>query len=729
MQGYRITIKGVVQGVGYRPFVYALAQRLGIWGKVYNTAQGVIVECGGEFADEFIDELKHSHPPLAQVHSFSVETAEIESSGGFFIDQSASQESATTLLSPDIAICEACKQELHESSSRRFCYPFINCTDCGPRYSIIKALPYDRKNTAMQPFVMCDACKEEYNDPASRMFHAQPVGCNECGVEVRLYVGERTFQQNAIQKCAQLIQSGKIGAIKGVGGFHLVCDATNEAALKRLRSYKSRPSKPFALMCKDLTQVQTLAYVSKEEAALLQSKEAPIVLLQKREDSPVAQEVAPKISRIGCMVASTPLHLLLFQHLDMPIVATSANLGGEPIVTTKEMVKTKLPFVEFILDYNRDILNPIDDSVVQLVDGQMMILRGARGFMPMYIPLERELHARYLATGANQKSTIALAFGKSMVLSPYIADLDSVESIEHFRNMIANFKRFYDFEYDCVVCDMHPEYESTKIAHELSDTPIAVQHHKAHLNAVKAEYGLSGDAFCAFIFDGTGYGEDGTLWGGEVFVGEKRAYRFKPLRLLGGEKAIKECYRVALAKLFESHSLSEVLELKLDVVQRHKKRIPLLYTMYERELNAPLSSSVGRLFDMVAAFANLCDEQSYEGEAGLLCESVYDASCKEHFEFVIENGEIEIGFVYDDALLVTKFMNTLVEIIVHIAKKEALAVLLSGGVFQNKTLCELLSKRLKEEAIPYYMNRRIPPNDSGVSIGQLYTAIEMRERR
>jgi hydrogenase maturation protein HypF len=419
------------------------------------------------------------------------------------------------------------------------------------------------------------------------------------------------------------------------------------------------------------------------------------------------------------MLPYTAFYHLLFNHLEKPIIATSANLGGEPIITTKEDIENKLPFIDFVVDYDRDIVNAIDDSVVQIVNNDILTMRLSRGYAPKEIKLPFKIDKKILALGANQKSSIALAFEDKIILSPYIGDLDNIKSIDFLLRTIDTFKRFYDFEPDIIICDKHNGYESTKLANTFNKPVVQVQHHLAHLYSVKAQHNLSGD-FVSFIFDGTGLGDDGTLWGGEVFVNDKRKYYFKPIKLLGGEKAIKEPKRVALSLLFEKYILDDLLQLDLPTIKAFSKsEIKTLYTLWQKDLNCIASSSVGRLFDAVASFSGVCQIQTYEGEAGLLTEQnlkIIDVG----FKYIITDGIIDIKFDFFDENIISKFYVTLVNIIVDISLKEKLPVILSGGVWQNKTLLELVCKTLDKQSVKYYYNTTIPINDSNISLGQLY---------
>ncbi|NPA27990.1 MAG: carbamoyltransferase HypF, partial [Epsilonproteobacteria bacterium] len=596
---YRFLIKGVVQGVGFRPFIYKIATKLDLKGFVLNSSNGVIVELEGEERkiDEFEELLFSNLPPLAKIDSVTKEAIKIKRSKEFKILKSIKSAKKTTLVPADIKVCKECLEDIKNPNSRFFRYFATNCTNCGPRYSIIKSLPYDRENSSMAKFKMCKECKSEYNNPLSRRYHAQPIACKNCGPKLRLIVGKESFFEKDLDiyfKVAKLIKSGKIGAIKGVGGFHIVCDATNFDAIKKLREYKNRPTKPFAIMCKDINQIKKFAFVDKKEEELLLSKEAPIVILKRKNKAILSDLIAPNIDRVGCFLPYTPLHFLLFEHLETPIVATSANLGGEPIIKDINELKERLLFLDFIVDFNRDIVNGIDDSLLQIVDNEVQMLRLGRGFAPKVLKLPKKIDKNILAFGANQKATIAIAFEDNLILSPYIGDLDNIKTINFFKQTIETFKRFYDFRADILVADLHPNYESSKLAKEIAKKQnlklFTIQHHLAHLNSVKAEFGLE-EEFISFIFDGTGFGDDGLLWGGEVFIGDKRKYHFKPIKLIGGEKAIKEPRRVALALLFEKFSLEEILELNLPTIKAFSKaEIKMLYQAWQKNLNSPLSS-------------------------------------------------------------------------------------------------------------------------------------------
>ena len=721
---YGYHIKGQVQGVGFRPFVYKLANKFNLIGYVKNNNIGVVLEVEGDKQnlESFEYSLKNNLPPLAKIDSINKIELKPLYKGQFEIMQSELETSTLKIASvpQDVAICHKCKLDIKNQSSYKN-YFATNCTNCGPRYSIIQTVPYDRVNTSMKDFILCENCLKSYEDPLNRRYHAQPTCCSNCGpiLKFKINNGKWKIKNDIYKDITKFIKDGKIGAIKGLGGFHIVCDSTNDEVVKKLRNYKNRPTKPFAIMCKDIKMIKSFAKISKIEQEVLSSKEAPIVIIQTNNSKLISKSVAPNIDKLGCMLPYTAFYHLLFNHLEKPIIATSANLGGEPIITTKEDIENKLPFIDFVVDYDRDIVNAIDDSVVQIVNNDILTMRLSRGYAPKEIKLPFKIDKKILALGANQKSSIALAFEDKIILSPYIGDLDNIKSIDFLLRTIDTFKRFYDFEPDIIICDKHNGYESTKLANTFNKPVVQVQHHLAHLYSVKAQHNLSGD-FVSFIFDGTGLGDDGTLWGGEVFVNDKRKYYFKPIKLLGGEKAIKEPKRVALSLLFEKYILDDLLQLDLPTIKAFSKsEIKTLYTLWQKDLNCIASSSVGRLFDAVASFSGVCQIQTYEGEAGLLTEQnlkIIDVG----FKYIITDGIIDIKFDFFDENIISKFYVTLVNIIVDISLKEKLPVILSGGVWQNKTLLELVCKTLDKQSVKYYYNTTIPINDSNISLGQLY---------
>ena len=747
MKSFLIQITGIVQGVGFRPFVYNLAIKHNMKGWVNNDDRGVniLLNCKEQEAQNFIKELQENPPVLAKINSINIEKIiEIKECKSFEIKQSSNSNNKSTIISPDMSICNDCIEDINDMSNFRYNYSLTNCTNCGPRYSIIKTVPYDRVNTSMSSFMLCENCAKEYNNPTNRRYHAQPVSCEICGPNVTLYNKYSEILEsniNAVEKAADLINKGFILAIKGMGGFHLVCDASNDKVVNQLRINKNRPNKPYAVMFKDINSIKTYTKINLKEEETLCSKEKPIVLVKKKDDFSLSKLIAPNINQIGCFIAYTPLHHLLFRYLKSPILATSANLKDEPIIRSKDEVLNKLSLVvDYILDFNRDILNACDDSVIQTVENYNIKLRNARGYAPSSLKLEKTTNKKILALGANQKSTISLAFENNLILSPYIGDLNSIESVEYFERTIETFKRFYDFEPDIIVCDKHPNYESTKFAFKLKEINpnielVQVQHHYAHILSTMAEYNLQKDVL-GIAFDGTGYGDDGNIWGGEIFIANTKEYKrvnhIAYFKLLGGEMAVKEPKRVALSLLFDNFGLEDILVMDLACVKAFKtNEIKMLHTMWQKGLNAPYTSSVGRLFDAIASFADILHTQSYEGETGLLIEQNYDTSINEYYSYKITNEQIDLSSMIkeiildlDKKLICSKFINTMVQIILDLADTyENLPVVLSGGVFQNKILLQILIGKFQKQGREFYFNIDIPANDGGLSIGQIYHKI------
>ncbi len=737
-------IIGMVQGVGFRPFVYKLAHKYALNGFVQNGGDGVYIEVQGDDKniEHFIHELQESPPPLARIDALRIQTIATKNTQEFIIDNSTTG-TIDTLVLPDISMCEACREEMLSQSDRRHSYALINCTDCGPRYTIIKNLPYDRNNTSMKQFVMCRDCDKEYHNPKSRRYHAQPISCPACGPQLFLeYSDGTTTNESIFEKVCNLLEDGETIAIKGMGGFHLVCDATNEEAVMRLRVKKNRPSKPLAVMFGSLKDLKNNTQLTQEERLFLTSIQRPIVVVQKSKKSILAPSIAPNMQKIGVFLAYTPLHELLLHHFQKPIVATSANISGEPIITDEQTIFEKLSHVvACALTHDRAIVNGCDDSVMMSVEAQPLFLRVARGYAPLSFYTQKKAYKTILALGANQKSTITLGVGEHLILSAYIGDLDSLASLEYFDKTVETFLRLYDCVPQVLVYDKHPHYESTKWAknyleqHSEVDA-ISLQHHYAHALGVMAEYNITHDVV-AFCFDGTGYGDDGSLWGGEVLDvglhGYKRLCHLQQFSLLGGEKAIKEPKRVAMGLLFEMMTLQEIKALNHPLVDSFtQKELHTLSMMHTKKLNSPRTSSIGRLFDGVYALSGFDASLSYEGESGLMMESLaQECATTACYSYEIKGDEILFSTLIQEILkeddphqIATKFINTLSNIITDIAQHYAgRDVVLCGGVFQNKLLVEQTLQRFKEHNITYYISQKTTPNDGSISLGQAYYAL------
>lgn len=735
---FSIEIRGVVQGVGFRPFIYNLAASMNLSGEVSNNGYGVLIllYATQEKVDEFVKKIRDNKPPLCEIDYIKItQIKKTKSFDGFSIEISEGSKNLSSHIPPDIAMCKECESELHDKNNRRFEYLFITCTNCGPRFSIIKNLPYDRKHTSMDLFVICEKCLSEYENPQDRRYHAQPIGCHECGPKLSLFdcSGNVIESENIIDKAVELITEGKILCVKGIGGYHLVCDATNYEAVKLLRERKQRPSKPFGVMVKDIQMSKTIASINEKEEILLCSNRRPIVLVKKREDNALSNFVAPNINQIGLFLAYTPLHHLILRRLERPIVATSANISDEPLCKSYDEIMRLSGIWDYCLEHNREILNSCDDSVLFVENEKTFMLRDARGYAPLYLKLPHKTDKKILALGANQKSSVAIVIDNSVVLSPYIGDLGSLSSIEHYKSHIETLKRIYNFEPDVIVCDKHPNYETTKYAKELvaQDKKIKllqVQHHYAHILATMGVNGIRSKVL-GVSFDGTGYGDDGNLWGGEFFVcdleGYERVWHFRYFKLLGGEKAIKEPRRVALSFLFEIYG-EEVFGLNNATINSFSAvEIKMLYMAYKNNLNSPLSSSCGRLFDAVASILDVVQVCSYEGESGLLLETLYDESVLESYKFSIEDGEIDFSQIFRQVLdeknscvAVSKFFNTIVEIIYEMHKKYDLPLVLGGGVFQNRVLLRLIMKKIPDVILP----EMFVSNDAAIAYGQAIAA-------
>ncbi len=741
-----IKISGLVQGVGFRPFLYRLAHRYALTGSVHNTDAGVQLQIEGEAGQVecFVKAMHAELPPLARIDGLDRTSAVWHGYEEFTIGKTQGRDAKSALISADICVCEACLAEMQEPSNRRYNYPFINCTNCGPRYSIMQHLPYDREKTSMRFFTLCPACEREYVNPLDRRFHAEPISCFECGPSLRLLDRcGRLLSEGAvaIEMAAHALQEGKILALKGLGGFHLLCDASSSEAVLRLRKQKNREAKPFAVMFADISSLCTFTQITAAEETLICSKEKPIVIVQKKKSLLLSRHIAPGIERIGVFLPYTPLHHLVLQKVGRPLVASSANRKDEPILTQSVAVIEKLgDVVDLVLEHDREIVNASDDSVMQIVGEKPIFLRMARGFAPKSIKLPFKSTKTILALGAQQKSTITLIFGDTLILSPYIGDLGSIEVFEYFERTVERFFELYALKADIIVCDMHPEYETSRWAQKQKAeypalTLLQVQHHYAHILAVKAEHGLRGRVL-GFAFDGSGYGDDGKIWGSEVMIadetGYQRQFSLRPFRLIGAEKAIKEPRRSALSVLFEQLSLEELLTSGLaPTAEFSKEELTLLHTAWKKGINSPYSSSMGRLFDAVASLAGIVQVSSFEGESGLKMEAYVDEKITQTFSFALHRGQIDITPMFSEILersdtkeIVSMFYNTLVEIIAAVCREyPELPLLFSGGVFQNKTLVQMIMKRCALMKRPCYFQNETPVNDGGISLGQAWFAL------
>lgn len=747
----RVEIRGAVQGVGFRPFVWRLATGLGLAGWVLNDVRGVFVEVEGprEALDAFLRRVEDEAPPAARIHE--VEHAWLAPAGfeGFEIRASDGGGERRAALLPDLATCRDCLAETLDPAGRRHRYPFTNCTACGPRFTILRALPYDRPHTTMAGFAMCADCAREYGDPADRRFHAQPIACPRCGPRLLFESasGEALAREDAaLEAAAAALRGGRIVAVKGLGGYHLMCDAADAAAVGRLRERKPRHEKPFAVMCRDLAAARALCVVDDAAAEALESVEAPILLLPRRADAPVADHVAPGLFTLGVMLPATPLHHLLLAAVDRPVVATSGNRTDEPIATDNAEARARLGHVATLfLAHDRPIERHVDDSVAWVLDGRVSLLRRARGFAPLPVRVRGEWPA-LLAVGAHLKSTVSLAVGDQVFVSQHVGDLETAEAMAAFERVIADFLRLYGAAPVAIAHDLHPDYVSTayaaRLAAERGVPLVPVQHHHAHLAACLAEHGAAGRAL-GVTWDGTGYGADGTVWGGEFLLGDaagfERVAHLRPFRLPGGEAAVEEPRRTAVALLWETFGPEALERLDLGPVasfSAHERR--LLGRMLERGLHAPVTTSAGRLFDGLAALVGLHPRVTFEGQAAMALEFAADpdepGAYPVHAEpgpgpLVLDWRPLVEAVVRDVALnvpratIAARVHGALVNAIVAVAAASGEArVALSGGCFQNRRLAEGAIAALRARGHEVLAHRVVPPNDGGISLGQAAVA-------
>lgn len=791
LKRYRLRVKGIVQGVGFRPYVYNAACQLGLKGLVLNDAGGVTVELEGE-QDKlqlFLGRLENHLPPLAQIDNIDLQELAPLGYETFVIRESIGQEgldpgASTAFVSPDIAVCPDCLREMGDYKDVRYRYPFINCTNCGPRFTIIEKNPYDRVNTTMREFPMCPSCSTEYNDPGNRRFHAQPNACTFCGPQVRLLNGEGKLVQDIdnssigpIELAGELLKQGKILAVKGLGGYHLACDATNPVAVYRLRRKKIREDRPFAIMVPNIEVAGSLVEISQEEELLLTGKERPIILLKKRQNEQpdrllkqgtdaiiVADEVAPGNGFLGVMLPYTPLHYLLLKTGPDVLVMTSGNRSSEPIVYKDEdALKVLDGIADYFLVYNREIFRRCDDSVARVFEDKPYILRRARGFAPKPIPLFREVD-QVLACGAEQKNTFCLTRGQNGFISHHIGDLENLETLTSFEEGIEHFQKLFSLQPKLVAYDLHPEYLSTKYALNLNIPKVGVQHHEAHIASCMAENEVQGTVL-GVAFDGTGYGWDGHLWGGEFLAGDykgfERVAHLRYIPLPGGSAAIKEPWRIAISYLRQC--FGDIWRTKApSSLEVNEDIIPVLEEMLDKEINSPLTSSMGRLFDGVAAVLGLRGKVNYEGQAAIELEHLAFSWVQGNaklslmstelysFEYKTEinNGGFNCLQIDPLALIMDivadlklgvnqgeiawRFHLSVANLVITVAnlirmEKGINQVCLSGGVFQNILLLRQVVHGLRQENFDVYYHSKVPCNDGGIALGQAVIATERSE--
>jgi hydrogenase maturation protein HypF len=754
----RISVRGVVQGVGFRPFVFQLATRHGLNGWVCNTSEDVRIEVQGDSRDleQFISELQHNAPPLARIENISITYHPPADYTRFEIRHSVSEKGKYQLVSPDIATCQPCLKEIFTQGDRRYHYPFTNCTNCGPRFTIIEDIPYDRPKTTMRSFTMCPDCQAEYDNPLDRRFHAQPNACPKCGPSLELLdaKGHHVETSDVIITASELLKNGKVVAVKGLGGFLLACDATSEKAVQLLRRRKRRPFKPLAVMVAAIDDAKKYCRVSEAEEKLLTSPQSPIVLMPWKPGTGLCRSIAPNLKYLGVMLPYTPMHHLLLRESGLPLVMTSGNISEEPICKDNdEAVRRLSGIADYFLVHNRDIYARYDDSVTVVEKGDVQLSRRARGYAPF--PVHLTFNAKQvLGCGAEEKNTFCLTKDNYAFVSQHIGDMENMETMEHFENTLALYKKLFRIEPEAIAYDLHPEYLSTKYALELGSQPdnlklVPVQHHHAHIVSCMADNKIETPVI-GVALDGTGYGSDGRIWGGEFIVadykGFKRLGHLEYLPLPGGAAAIKRPYRTALGyllKLLGVDSLTPKLAFlkRIGTVERE-----LIKRQLQTGLNSPLNSSMGRLFDAVSGLTNIRGEIDYEGQAAIelemaAYESMDEAGDKGYPYSITESGganviqlkELFSAILKDlhqgtsKSLVSAKFHNTVAHMILDMCRLISNhtginQVALSGGVFQNRLLFRKVVPLLESAGFSVLTHKQVPCNDGGISLGQAVIA-------
>jgi len=752
----QIHVEGIVQGVGFRPFIYALATENRLGGFVLNNSAGVVIELEGDrkALDRFLADLRKQAPPHASIEKIVCDTIPVRGEESFNIEPSRDGPERRAFISPDKVICDECLNELFDPSNRRHRYAFISCTYCGPRFTIIGKIPYDRQHTTMAAFPMCLECQREYHDSTSRRFHAQANACSRCGPQVRLVRpdGSELNDIDPVSAAARLLGSGAILALKGLGGYHLACNALDEAAVATLRRRKKREGKPFALMAGDLQTIERFCFVEEGEKFLLSGPERPIVLLRQRDRSSIARDVAPGQKYLGWMLPYTPVHYLLIENSGLPLVMTSGNLSEEPIAHEDSDALQRLSRIaDYFLVNNREIQTRCDDSVMRKFDNRELMIRRSRGYAPLPIALARRFAQDTLACGAHLKNTFCLGRDHHAFLSHHIGDLENYETLKSFIEGIEQFKSFFDIQPSLIAHDLHPDYLSTKYAAGLDGVNrVAVQHHHAHIVSCMAEHGLEGPVI-GIAFDGLGYGPDGTIWGGEFLIADLAGYtrraHLRCVSLAGGDSAIREPWRSALSYVKDSLGKNP-LALELPGWRSVSlNKVAQVETMLERNVNTFRTSSCGRLFDAVASILGLNHKANFEGQAAMALEAAALQGIEDDYPFDIEEnepwqidlrpgiaslvGEVVAGS--ETGVIAAKFHNTLgsviTEVCLRLRKTEGLnRICLSGGTFQNMYLLERVVRRLRERGFQVFVNSKVPPNDGGISLGQAVIANAVSER-
>ena len=747
----RLDITGVVQGVGFRPFVCRLADEMGLSGHVFNSNSGVSIEVEGRKSQvlSFEHRLRENAPPRARIDAVMVNDTPTQWDSEFRLLPTA-QSSSGASVSPDVAICADCLADISDPNNRRYGYPFTSCAHCGPRYTIIERMPFDRSATTMQEFDLCDVCSAEYRAPHDRRFLAETNACPDCGPRIALrYSSGIDVKGDEIEQSAQMLKAGAIVAVKGIGGFHLIADATNEETIRRLRKIKERPSKPFAIMT-PLADVQKMVDISPQEIDLLSSSAAPIVLVTRRADARIAHSVAPSCRDLGVILPYTPIHYLLLAQIGRPLVVTSANLSGQPIIIDEANEWDQLKgLADAALFHNRTILRPADDSVCRIVDNAPQILRLGRGYAPATFALSKKMGTAHTvaALGGHLKAAPVLTIGSRAVLGPHTGDLGSLAMSDALMENFHSLEKLYGVTADTIACDAHPDYETTRLAEETGFPTIQVQHHLAHIASVMAEHQLAPPVL-GFAWDGTGFGDDNTIWGGETLLideqGWQRILRMRPFTLVGGDRAVREPRRAALGVLEEIGETACSIEGAFE-----SDELALLCKALRAGVNTVKTSSVGRLFDACSALLGLCFVSDHEGAAAMLLEAcAHDTeSSGRYYPFEIVQTDLSglreidwrpmVRAIVDDKMenaptpvIARTIHDTFAAMIASVAELEEQGVIaLSGGCFQNRLLLESAIKRLREQGHKVFFNRDVPPGDGGLALGQAFWARRMLQER
>jgi hydrogenase maturation protein HypF len=751
MEGYEIIIRGLVQGVGFRPFVCRLASRYELLGEVGNRSDGVAITVQGDMKtiDRFSNDILLYAPPASKIKSIDINPTQFAGFDRFKIGTNKSVDNHITEISPDIAVCDNCLEEMY-SDPDRIDYPFINCTNCGPRFTIIEALPYDRSKTTMKDFGMCENCNSEYNDILDRRFHAQPIACNSCGPVYQYRDSEKSLSnlEQIVEEVSMKIASGKTVAVKGMGGYFLMCDALNNRAVSELRKNKQRDSKPFAVMFRDISEVRKYCFLSDTEEDELISWRRPIIILKQKQL--LSDSVSNGLNTIGVMLPYSGIHYLLFKAFKSSVVVmTSGNISDEPIIIDDNQAEQHLLAVaDSILKYNRQINNRTDDSVIRIIDNKVTLIRRSRGYVPRPIDVGTNVDG-ILALGAEQKNSFCIGNGSQAVMSQYIGDLKSPAVYDFFSEAIERFFVLFRFKPELIVCDLHPDYLSTRHAEILENefnVPLRrIQHHHAHIVSCMAEHGIDEEVI-GISLDGTGYGNDGKIWGGEFLIADLKDFRrythFDYVPMPGGEKAVDEPWRMALSYIY-SYAGDNYDYASLPVFNRiDPGMLIFVKEMLGKKINSPLSSGAGRLFDAVSAILGICVTAKFDSEAPMRLESVIDCDTDEYYPF--KTGETivfadTIRAILEDlpklnvSVISAKFHNTIAQVILEVSQQIRQdsylnKIILSGGVFQNKYLMEKTLCLLNGDGFKVFSNHLVPSNDGGISLGQIVIASKLREK-